>query len=193
MNGILETITNCMAASFWAAPLLALVAGIITSFTPCSLATVPMLLTCVGASKASPGKAFWLSLAMAAGMAVTFGVFGSVASAIGHHMHEAGHWWAVLMGILMVLMALQVFGVVNVIPHIHFDEHTMKRGICRSILSQALLEVCLLPIVRSRLWWRFLHLLRGLGKALAGGFFLWFCMHLGTAFCSSQQVPVTVM
>ena len=58
MNGILETITNCMAASFWAAPLLALVAGIITSFTPCSLATVPMLLTCVGASKASPGKAF---------------------------------------------------------------------------------------------------------------------------------------
>ena len=43
MNGILETITNCMAASFWAAPLLALVAGIITSFTPCSLATVPML------------------------------------------------------------------------------------------------------------------------------------------------------
>ena len=185
MNGILETITNCMAASFWAAPLLALVAGIITSFTPCSLATVPMLLTCVGASKASPGKAFRLSLAMAAGMAVTFGVFGSVASAIGHHMHEAGHWWAVLMGILMVLMALQVFGVVNVIPHIHFDmqEH----------FSQALLEVCLLPIVRSRLWWRFLHLLRGLGKALAGGFFLWFYMHLGTAFCSSQQVPVTVM
>ena len=106
MNGILETITNCMAASFWAAPLLALVAGIITSFTPCSLATVPMLLTCVGASKASPGKAFRRSLAMAAGMAVTFGVFGSVASAIGHHMHEAGHWWAVLMGILMVLGGL---------------------------------------------------------------------------------------
>ena len=137
MNGILETITNCMAASFWAAPLLALVAGIITSFTPCSLATVPMLLTCVGASKASPGKAFRLSLAMAAGMAVTFGVFGSVASAIGHHMHEAGHWWAVLMGILMVLMALQVFGVVNVIPHIHFDEHTMKRGYAGAFLTGA--------------------------------------------------------
>ena len=181
-----------MAASFWAAPLLALVAGIITSFTPCSLATVPMLLTCVGASKASPGKAFRLSLAMAAGMAVTFGVFGSVASAIGHHMHEAGHWWAVLMGILMVLMALQVFGVVNVIPHIHFDEHTMKRGYAGAFLTGALgglfASHCAIPV-----WCRFLHLLRGLGKALAGGFFLWFYMHLGTAFCSSQQVPVTVM
>ena len=55
---------------------------------------------------------------MAAGMAVTFGIFGSVASFIGHRMHEAGHWWAILMGVLMVFMALQVWGIVNIIPHI---------------------------------------------------------------------------
>lgn len=178
MNGILETITNCMAASFWAAPLLALVAGIITSFTPCSLATVPMLLTCVGASKASPGKAFRLSLAMAAGMAVTFGVFGSVASAIGHHMHETGHWWAVLMGILMVLMALQVFGMVNVIPHIHFDEHTMKRGYAGAFLTGALgglfASHCAIPVMVA-----LLALVARLGKSTGWGILLMVLYALG--------------
>ena len=82
MNGILDTLAEIMRNNLWAAPLLSLFAGIITSFTPCSLATVPMLLACVGASKAGPKKAFRLSLTMAFGMAVTFGIFGSVASVI---------------------------------------------------------------------------------------------------------------
>lgn len=137
MTEILDTLTKIMAENLWAAPVLSLAAGIITSFTPCSLASVPMLLTCVGASGARPGKAFRLSLAMAGGMAITFGVFGSVASAIGHHMHEAGHWWAVLMGVLMILMALQVFGVMNVIPHIHVSERVTKKGYAGAFLTGA--------------------------------------------------------
>ena len=56
MNGILDTLAEIMRNNLWAAPLLSLFAGIITSFTPCSLATVPMLLACVGASKAGPEK-----------------------------------------------------------------------------------------------------------------------------------------
>ena len=58
MNGILDTLAEIMRNNLWAAPLLSLFAGIITSFTPCSLATVPMLLACVGASKAGPKKPF---------------------------------------------------------------------------------------------------------------------------------------
>lgn len=151
MSEILDTLTKIMADNLWAAPVLSLAAGIITSFTPCSLATVPMLLTCVGASRAKPGKAFRLSLAMAAGMAVTFGVFGSVASAIGHHMHEAGHWWAVLMGVLMILMALQVFGVMNVIPHVHVSEKVTKKGYAGAFLTGAVGGVfashCAVPVM----------------------------------------------
>ena len=107
MTEIMNTLTGLMAENLWAAPVLSLFAGIVTSFTPCSLASVPMLLACVGAVGADRKKSLRLSLAMAAGMAVTFGIFGSVASFIGHRMHEAGHWWAILMGVLMVFMALQ--------------------------------------------------------------------------------------
>ena len=151
MSAIMETLTNIMSENLWAAPLLSLVAGIITSFTPCSLATVPMVLTCVGATKAKPAKAFRLSLTMALGMAVTFGIFGSVASAIGHLMHEAGHWWTTLMGVLMILMALQVFGVVNIMPHVHISEKNTKKGYVGAFFTGALGGVfashCAIPVM----------------------------------------------
>ena len=99
MTEIIKSLTEMMTQNLWAAPVLSLVAGILTSFTPCSLASVPMLLACVGAVEADRKKAVCLSLSMASGMAVTFGIFGSVASFIGHRMHEAGHWWTILMGI----------------------------------------------------------------------------------------------
>ena len=151
MSEILDTLSRVMADNLWAAPVLSLLAGIITSFTPCSLASVPMLLACVGASGAGPKKAFRLSLSMACGMAVTFGIFGSVASAIGHYMHEAGHWWAALMGILMILMALQVFGVIHVIPHVHVSEATTKKGYAGAFLTGALgglfASHCAIPVM----------------------------------------------
>lgn len=151
MTEIINILTQLMTEKLWAAPLLSLAAGIVTSLTPCSLASVPMLLACVGAVDADRKKAVRLSLSMAAGMAVTFGIFGSVASFIGHWMHEAGHWWTFLMGILMILMALQVFGVVNLIPHIHMSEHMTKKGYAGAFLTGALGGVfashCAIPVM----------------------------------------------
>lgn len=120
MNVWLEALTELMRENLWFAPLLSLAAGIVTSFTPCSLSAVPMVLAYVGAASDNKKRAFRLSAVMALGMAAAFAVFGSVASAIGHAMHEMGHWWHVLLGILMVIMALQVWGVIHLLPG---DEH----------------------------------------------------------------------
>ena len=123
MNVWLETLTGLMRENLWFAPVLSLVAGVVTSFTPCSLSAVPMILAYVGAASDSKRKALRLSLTMALGMAVTFAVFGSVASAIGHVMHGMGHWWHVLLGVLMVVMALQIWGVIHLLPeHEHGDD-----------------------------------------------------------------------
>lgn len=178
MSEILEALTRIMAENLWAAPLLSLAAGFITSFTPCSLATVPMLLTCVGASKAAPKKAFRLSLAMAFGMAVTFGVFGSAASAIGHVMHEAGHWWTTLMGILMVLMALQIFDLIHVIPHVHVSENITARGYLGAFLTGALgglfASHCAVPVMVA-----LLALVAKLGRHMGWGVLLMVLYALG--------------
>ncbi|NCB91141.1 MAG: cytochrome c biogenesis protein CcdA [Clostridia bacterium] len=102
----------------WIAPLLALAAGLLTSITPCSLSSIPMAIAYVGGSaKKDTKKAFRLSLTMAVGLALTFLVFGSLASVIGHYMHEIGTWWYVFLGIIMILMALQIWGVIHIIPN----------------------------------------------------------------------------
>ena len=151
MTEIMNTLTGLMAENLWAAPVLSLFAGIVTSFTPCSLASVPMLLACVGAVGADRKKLLRLSLAMAAGMAVTFGIFGSVAFFIGHRMHGAGHWGAMLMGVLLVVMALQVWGIVNIIPHIHLSKYGTKKGYAGAFLTGALSGVfashCAVPVM----------------------------------------------
>ena len=49
MNVWLETLTGLMRENLWFAPVLSLVAGVVTSFTPCSLSAVPMILAYVGA------------------------------------------------------------------------------------------------------------------------------------------------
>lgn len=148
MTEIINTLTEMMTQNLWAAPVLSLVAGILTSFTPALLPRYPCCWPVWGLWKQT-AKAVCLSLSMASGMAVTFGIFGSVASFIGHRMHEAGHWWTILMGILMILMALQVFGVISLIPHIHISEHMTKKVTSAHFL-QELWAACLLPTVRSR-------------------------------------------
>ena len=171
MTEIMNTLTGLMAENLWAAPVLSLFAGIVTSFTPCSLASVPMLLACVGAVGADRKKSLRLSL----------GIFGSVASFIGHRMHEAGHWWAILMGVLMVFMALQVWGIVNIIPHIHLSKYGTKKGYAGAFLTGALSGVfashCAVPVMIALLalvaelgrnaWWGvLLMVLYALGHSL---------------------------
>lgn len=167
-----------MRQNLWVAPLLSLAAGIISSLTPCSLASIPMILAYVGATSATPKKAFRLSLAMALGMAVTFGVFGSVASAIGHMMHEAGHWWKAVMGILMILMALQIWEVIHIIPHIHMTEKVSRRGYTGAFLTGALSGLfashCAVPVMVA-----LLALAAEVSRGIGWGILLMVCYAVG--------------
>lgn len=60
----LEGIGSAIQNSFWAAPLLALAAGVLTSFTPCCLSSIPLVIGYVGYMEADQGKAFRLSLVL---------------------------------------------------------------------------------------------------------------------------------
>ncbi len=124
MTQWLNMLAEMIRHNLWIAPVLCVAAGVITSFTPCSLSSIPMIIAYIGGSaKQDTKKAFRLSLTMAAGLSVTFIVFGSLASVIGHFMHEIGKWWYVFLGVVMVLMALQIWGVIHLIPeHFHFGK-----------------------------------------------------------------------
>ena len=44
----LNTLGTLISESVWLAPLLALLAGVLTSFTPCSLSSIPLVIGYVG-------------------------------------------------------------------------------------------------------------------------------------------------
>ncbi|MCX8132117.1 MAG: cytochrome c biogenesis protein CcdA [Clostridia bacterium] len=129
INQWLETISGAISANIWLAPLLALLAGILTSVTPCALTSVPLVIGYVGGTGQRDAKrAFWLSVVFSAGMAVTFTILGTTASILGRLVQGTGSWWYILLGILMLLMALQTWEVYNFIPSSYAIGKSTKRG-----------------------------------------------------------------
>ena len=128
-NQWLESISATISANIWLAPFLALLAGILTSVTPCALTSVPLVIGYVGgAGQKDTKKAFWLSVVFSIGMAVTFTILGTAASLLGRLMQGTGSWWYILLGILMLLMALQTWEIFNFIPSSYAISKSTKRG-----------------------------------------------------------------
>jgi len=129
INQLLEVLSSAISTNIWLAPLLALIAGILTSVTPCALTSVPLVIGYVGGTGQKDTKrAFWLSVVFSLGMAATFTVLGSAASLLGKLMQGTGSWWYILLGILMLLMALQTWEIFNFIPASYAISKNTKSG-----------------------------------------------------------------
>lgn len=129
INEWLEQLSSPIQSSLWLAPLLALLAGILTSFTPCSLSSIPLVIGYVGGTgQKDTKKAFKLSLTFALGSAVTFTILGVIASIAGKLMGTNASWWYIILGVLMVLMALQTWGIFEIIPSSYLISKSTKKG-----------------------------------------------------------------
>lgn len=139
INQWLEALSSAISANIWLAPLLALLAGILTSFTPCALTSVPLVIGYVGGTgQRDTKRAFRLSAVFSIGMAVTFTILGTAASLLGRLMQGTGSWWYILLGILMILMALQTWEIYNFIPASYAISKNTKRGFVGAFLAGVL-------------------------------------------------------
>ena len=134
LDGILTKLSEAVGSAGWLSPVIALAAGLITSITPCALSQIPLVLGYVG-KEASPGKAFRLSLVYAAGTAVTFTSFGVAAALLGTLVGNAGRWWYFVLGAIMVLMALQMWGIVNLVPSTYLAAANRRRGYIGALIA----------------------------------------------------------
>lgn len=129
IDSILEQLSMLIKEMVWLAPLLAFVAGILTSFTPCSLSSIPLVIGYVGGTgQKETKKAFKLSFIFAIGSAVTFTIFGVIASLAGRIMGNGSGWWYLILGVLMVLMSLQTWGIFEIIPSSYLISKNTKKG-----------------------------------------------------------------
>lgn len=181
MTAILEHLSELITESVWLAPLLALIAGLLTSFTPCSLSSIPLVIGYVGGTNQRDTKrAFWLSVTFASGAAVTFTVLGVVASFAGKLMGSGATWWYIVLGVLMVLMALQTWGIFEIIPSSYLISKNKKRGFVGAFIAGILggifsspcstpVLIALLAIVAGKgsvLWGILLLLLYSIGHGV---------------------------
>jgi cytochrome c biogenesis protein CcdA len=135
INEWLDTLSLLITENVWLAPLLALLAGILTSITPCSLSAIPLVIAYVGGTSDSTKKSFKLSLAFALGSSITFTILGVAASLLGNLMGGAGKWWYILLGILMVLMAFQIFEIYEFIPSTYLMSKSTKKGYIGAVIA----------------------------------------------------------
>jgi len=174
----LNSLSAMMSQLPWIAPLLALLAGVLTSVTPCALSSVPLIIGYVGGTgQKDTKKAFLLSITFAVGTAITFTALGVVASAAGKLMGTSAGWWYILLGVLMVLMALQTWEIFNFIPSTNLLSKNRKRGFVGALLAGVLGGIfsspCATPVLIV-----LLGILAG-GSNLAWGILLMLCYSIG--------------
>lgn len=176
LNQIAATISNNM----WLAPLLALLAGVLTSVTPCALSSIPLIIGYVGGvGEKNTKKAFAYSAVFSVGTAVTFVALGIIATSAGKLMGTSSPVWYMVLGVLMVLMALQTWEIFNFIPSVNLISKSKKKGYAGAFLAGILggifsspcstpVLIALLAIVAGEgnlLWGTLLMLLYSIGHS----------------------------
>ncbi len=132
----LAVLSDLIIESSWVAPLLALLAGLLTSFTPCALSSVPIIIGYVGGiGEDNTKRAFRLSLTFAIGSGITFTVLGGMATIAGNLIGTQSTWWYLILGVLMMLMALQTWEIYEIIPSSYLTSRNTKKGYLGALIA----------------------------------------------------------
>ena len=200
MTEILQSISLLIENNVWLAPFLAFAAGALTSLTPCSLSSVPLVIGYVGGAAGSDTrKAFRLSLVFVLGSALTFTALGTAASTVGMFFMGAASWWYLILGSLMVLMALQTWGIFEIIPSSYLMSKNRKKGYLGAFIAGILggifsspcstpVLIALLAIVAGKgsiIWGASLLILYSIGHGLLA-------LAVGTSFSFAQKLSENI-
>ncbi|NLH28556.1 MAG: cytochrome c biogenesis protein CcdA [Syntrophomonadaceae bacterium] len=106
-----------LSQNIWLAFVMALLAGLLSSFSPCILSTVPLIIGYVGGFAGNDRKsALKYSLLFCFGLVLTFTALGAASALLGKMMTGAGKWWYILLALIMAVVGLQLLGIVHFTP-----------------------------------------------------------------------------
>jgi len=82
-------------------------------FSPCHLASIPLIVAYVGGqqSAVNPRKAGWYAGAFTLGLFITIAAVGIICALLGRMLGDVGAWWQVLVGAVLIWVALGMLGV----------------------------------------------------------------------------------
>ena len=168
IDGWVNQIVMVIGQMPWLGPLLALIAGVLAAFTPCCLSSIPLIVGYIsGLGEKTTKRAFLYSLTFAGGTACTFVALGLIATSVGHLLGTDSAIWHIILGLLMFLMALQIWDVINIIPETDVLEKNSRRGFVGAFLTGILAGIfaspCSTPILVA-----LLAIIAGDGRILWG-------------------------
>lgn len=148
INGILDYLSGAINNNYLLAPFLTLFAGIITSFTPCSLSSIPLI---IGYTSTTKKNTFKTSISFCLGTAFTFIMLGIFASLFNTMFILAGDVWYVVLSIICILMVLQLWDVINIVPSLNLIGKYHKKGYAGAfvtgVLSGLFSSPCSTPVL----------------------------------------------
>lgn len=110
-------------------------AGVISSASPCVLATIPLVVGFVGGyADGDRWKAFRYSLSFILGLSLTFTAFGAAAGMLGTMFGTVGGWWYIAAGIVALVMGGQMMGLYEIRLPIRRDFKPKQGGIVGSFI-----------------------------------------------------------
>jgi cytochrome c-type biogenesis protein len=110
-------------------------AGVISSASPCVLATIPLVIGFVGGyADGDRKKAFLYSVAFVLGLSITFTAFGAAAGLLGTMFGTLGGWWYVAAGTVALVMGGQMMGLYEIRFPVRRDYRPKQGGIIGSFL-----------------------------------------------------------
>lgn len=100
-------------------------------FSPCHLASIPLIVAYVGGQEAAvkPRQAAWYAGAFSLGLFITIAAVGLVSVALGRMLGDIGIFWQVLVGAILVWVALGMLG---------FEKCSMSGSLLHRIRVQGL-------------------------------------------------------
>lgn len=129
MNDFLNEIATQQLTLNWLAPFITFATGMLTSLSPCCLSSVSVLITLVsGYQEPTVSKSFRLSLVFVLGATITFTSLGIIGAVIGKLFFISAGPLYILLGIVMILMALQIWELYTFIPSSKLLEKRLYDG-----------------------------------------------------------------
>jgi cytochrome c-type biogenesis protein len=82
-------------------------------FSPCHLASIPLVVACVGGQQKAlvPRQAAGYAVAFSTGLFITIAVIGAICALLGRMLGDIGNYWQILIGAVLIWVALGMLGV----------------------------------------------------------------------------------
>ena len=81
-------------------------------FSPCHLASIPLIVAYVGGQQKvlKPKEAAYYSVSFTVGLFITIALIGIICALLGRMLGDVGSYWQILIGLVLVWVALGMFG-----------------------------------------------------------------------------------